>query len=400
MPLPLEGIRVVDCTIWQNGPQATVMLADMGAEVIKVEEPQYGDPGRGINRPGFQPGALNAYFEAHDRHKKSITVNLRSEEGKEIVYRLVKNADVFVQNFRIGVAERLGLDFATLTRHNPRLIYASNSGLGRKGPESAKPVFDMIGQARSGIMAVNADENGTPRWFPGIGLADQVGAMWLAYGISMALIARERYGIAQAVDVSQLGSQIALQAHSLNGYLFFGRTVPPFNRLEVRNPLWNSYQARDGKWFVLGCLQSDRYWASLCKVIGRPDLQDDPRFASAVAREQNARDLIAILDTAFSERPRSEWLQLLEAEDIICGPVNDYADVAEDPQVIANEYITTIEHPNHGTVRITGCPVHLSATPPNACGYAPELGQHTEEILLTLGYGWEDIGRLREDGVI
>jgi crotonobetainyl-CoA:carnitine CoA-transferase CaiB-like acyl-CoA transferase len=241
--------------------------------------------------------------------------------------------------------------------------------------------------------------DGTPKYL-GSGLADQVGAMWLAFGMSMALHARDRLGIAQRVDTSQLGSVVALQGMAIDGYLMYGREPAVGARTAVRNPLWNSYRDSEGKWFVLACLQPDQYWGPLCRVIGRPELENDPRFNSLPAREQHAEELVALLDAAFATRCREEWLAELDATGMMVSQVSNYADIAVDPQVVANEFITTIDHPNFGNVRIVGNPVHLSQTPPNAKGYAPELGQHTEEVLLAHGYTWDDLTGFREAGVI
>lgn len=401
MPAPLEGILIVDTTVYQNGPYATVMLSDMGADVIKIEEPGKGDPGRGWRRwPPDDKQSYNNYFEAHNRNKRSLTLDLKQPAARKVVYQLAERADVFVQNWRLGVAERLALDYEHLRMVNPRIIYAHNTGLGPEGPDAQKPVFDIIGQSRGGLMSVNGAPDSPPAWVPAFGLADQVGAIMLGYAISVALLARERFGVGQAVDVSQLGSQIALQAFAIQGTLVTGVNPPRYDRVDYRNPLWNSYQGSDGRWFVLGCFAGDRYWPGICRAIAREDLRHDPRFAGMRVRGEHAVELVAELDAVFATRPAAEWVARLEAEGVVCGPVQDYCAVAEDPQVWANGYLVNQEHPTVGTIPVVNSPVRLSETPGRKPGWAPELGQHTEEILLELGYEWEAIAALRDQGAI
>jgi crotonobetainyl-CoA:carnitine CoA-transferase CaiB-like acyl-CoA transferase len=403
MPMPLEGVRVVDWTIWQQGPVASAMLGDLGAEVIKVEERSAGDPGRGMLRMSGVDLAdrPNFYFEANNRNKKSIAVDLKKPEGREIVHALVTQADVFVQNFRRGVADRLGLGAAELRRLNPRLIYASATGYGAEGEESAAPSFDYLGQARSGIMLA-AGEPGMPPLAIAGGIADQMGAVMLAYGIVVALHVRERFGIAQEVDASHLGSMTWLQGLSVAARLMMGIAIPRQSRACAMNPLWNHYRCADDRWIALGMLQPDRYWADLCRVLGRAELADDPRFLDMRVRAANAADCVALLDAIFATRPCAEWLDLLRrGGDFIFTHVNTVDDLPSDPQVLANGYVAHFDHPAFGATQVVGSPVRLSATPATIRQPAPEFGQHTEEVLTDiLGYSWETIARLREGGVI
>ena len=265
MAMPLEGIRVVDWTIWQQGPVASVMLGDLGADVIKVEERVGGDPGRGVLRArGIDlSDRPNFYFEANNRNKKSIAIDLKKPDGVAIVQRLTDRADVFVQNFRKGVAGRLGLGAATLRARNPRLVYASATGYGPEGPESAAPSFDYLGLARSGIMFSAGEPDDEPLAVAG-GIADQMGAVMLAYGVLAALFARERTGRGQEVDASHLGSMAWLQGLGLSARLMLGRALPRQARRFATNPLWNHYRCSDDQWLALSMLQPDRYWAKLC----------------------------------------------------------------------------------------------------------------------------------------
>ena len=404
MPMPLDGIRVIDWTIWQQGPIASTMLGDLGAEVIKVEQRDTGDPGRFLTRLWGKSLAErpNFYFAANNRNKKGIILDLKTEEGRQVLYDLVAKSDVFVQNFRKGVAERLGLDYAMLREHNPRLVYANATGYGPEGPDSGEPSFDHLGLARSGIMYAAGEPDMPPLPVTG-GIADQMGGVMLAYGVMAALIARERYGMGQEVDSSHLGSMTWLQGLSVSCKLMAGFSIHRTQRSTAGNPLWNHYQCKDGKWIAFAMLQSDRYWPDLTRAIGRPELATDERFADGVGRADNAEAAIAILDQVFASRTREEWIaQLSESEgDFIYTIVNSVEEIPEDPQIRANDYVVDFDHPQHGESKVLGVPVQLGETPGSVRLPAPELGQHTEEILLdVLGYDWDRISELRERKVI
>jgi crotonobetainyl-CoA:carnitine CoA-transferase CaiB-like acyl-CoA transferase len=404
MATPLEGIRVVDWTIWQQGPVCSAMLGDLGAEVIKIETRDGGDPGRGLlraqgidlsDRPDF-------YFEANNRNKKSLTVDLRKPEGQQLVRELVSKSDVFVQNYRKGVADRLGLGYAELSEHNPRLIYASATGYGPEGPDSGEPSFDHLGLARSGIMLAAGEPDMPPLGIAG-GIADQMGAIMLAYGVLAAVVARERHGMGQRVDASHLGSMAMLQGLSLSMKLMLGVAMPRQARERAANPLWNHYRCGDDKWLALAMLQPDRYWEDLCRALGRSDLSEDPRFADNAGRARNAAEAIAAFDAAFATRPRAEWIAHLKQNqgDFIFTIVNSVNDLPDDPQVRANGYVVDVDHPQHGNTSVVGLPVGLSETPGSVRTPAPQLGQHTEEVLLdVLGWDWERIGDLRAKEII
>ena len=402
MPKPLEGIRVIDWTIWQQGPVASAMLADLGAEVIKIESRDGGDPGRGIMMiAGTEVKRANFYFEALNRGKQSLTVDLKKPEARKIVHDLIAKSDVFVQNFRKGVAGRLGLGYDDLRKVNDKLIYASATGYGPEGPDSGLPSFDHLGLARSGIMMATGEPDMDPQPIGG-GVADQMGAVMLAYGVLAALVARDRFGIGQQVNGSHLGSMAWLQGLSMSSRLINGTAFPRTFRNKAANPLWNHYRCADDQWLALAMLQSDRYWADFCKTIGRPELGTDERFVDGMKRAQNAEAVVAELDGVFAARPREEWMQILtDGGDFIFTIVNSLNDLPDDPQMQANGYIVEIDHPSFGPMKYLGCPVQLSETPGEIQGPAPELGQHTE-LLLTelLGYSWDDVARLRKDEVI
>ena len=403
MTLPLEGIRVLDWTIFQQGPVAAVMLADLGADVIKIEDRVTGDPARGMMAVlGAIAGikGRNAYFEYNNRGKRSLTLDLRKEKAREILYRLVEKSDVFIHNHRRDLAERLGLDYETLVKHNPRLIYACASGWGPKGPEAREGSFDYTGQAKSGFMWAG-EEGFPPQQNYSGGPADQMGAVMTAYGVMTALLVRERYGFGQELDASLLGTMIWLQGLGLAFTLIGGKELRHTPRTEAGNPLWNHYGCQDGKWLVLGHLQPDRWWPDVCKALGMEHLEKDPRFVDLKARQDNAKELISIMDGIFATKTRDEWIKTLRENGVICSPVNTLSDLANDEQALANEYIVDYNHAVWGPIKAPGIPVIFSETPGKVRAEAPEFGQHTEEVLTEiLGYGWEEIIKLKDEEVI
>lgn len=405
MPKPLDGVRVIDWTIWQQGPVSTMMLADLGAEVIKLEERVGGDPGRGVlSIAGAMVGATsgpNFYFEANNRHKQSLTLDLKKPEALEIVYKLVEKSDVFVQNFRKGVADRLGLGYEKFKELNPKIIYASATGYGPYGPDSAEPSFDYMGLARSGIMTVAGEPDMPPLNITG-GIADQMGAIMLSYGILAALIARDKYGIGQQVDSSHLGSMTALQGLNVSCKAILGKEFKRMPRVAAPSPLWNHYQCGDGKWICLAMAQQDRYWKDFCKVLGVAAIATDARFDTMAKRAENASQLIPILDKAFASQSRDYWMAALKkGGDFIYTVVNSIDDLMRDEQMLANDYIVDYEHPRIGQTKLVGFPLRLSETPADPRGAAPEFGEHTEMILTELlGYSWDDVSRFRESEII
>ncbi|MGH0036372.1 MAG: CaiB/BaiF CoA transferase family protein [Myxococcota bacterium] len=403
MSRPLDGIRVIDWTIWQQGPVASMMLADLGADVVKIEARESGDPGRGVLRAsGVDLSQMpNFYFEAHNRGKRSIALDLRKEAAREIVYQLVDRADVFVQNFRPGAAERAGLGAATLCARNPRLVYASGSGFGQRGPDAERPCMDYLGLARSGIMNAAGDPESDPVAIQGA-IADQMAGTMLAFGVMTALLHRERTGEGQSVDVSLLGAMSWLQGLSVASRLMMGFEMPRIGRERAFNPLWNHYRCKDGRWIAFAMAQSDRWWRDFMGVLGRPELADDERFDSMLKRGVNAAALIAILDEIFARKTLDEWSAALDAGgDFIYTRVNAVSDLPEDPQVRANDLVAAVEHPNLGALEMLNLPVGFSRSPARIEGTAPEFGQHTELLLVEeLGYSWDEVTALRKDEVI
>ena len=404
MSMILEGIRVVEWANWQVGPVAAAMLGDLGAEVIKVEERGRGDGQRGLNSVmGVEmglPHGRNTMFEHHNRNKKSITVDLKKQSGKEIIYRLVEKSDVFITNFRSQATARLGLDYGTLSQYNPRLIYAPISCFGPKGPDSQSPGFDLLAQARSGLMAA-CTELGMPPIMLSTGIADQLGAIMTAYGVMAALLTRERTGVAQQVNVSLLGSMIPLLGLAVSGTLLLGEEIRTQSRTSAKNPMYNWYKCKDGKWIVLALLQQDEYWPKLCNALGVPELIRDPRFENSNKRGENCEELIRVFDTIFVTKTYEEWARGFRQEDLLFSTINALSDLSSDPQVLENEYIVDFAHPVLGPVKFVGLPVQFSKTPGTLRLCSPELGQHTEEVLLEVGgYTWEEINKLADQGVI
>ncbi len=402
--MPLEGMLVLDWTIWQQGPVCSAMLGDMGADVIKIEQRGTGDPGRWLAAAAGTETSdrPNWYFEANNRNKKSITLDLKKPEAIEVVHALAAKADIFVQNFRKGVAGRNQMGYEDLKAINPKIIYASATGYGPEGPDSAEPSFDHLGLARSGIMNAVGEPDMPPLGVSG-GVADQMGAIMMAYGIMTAVISRERHGMGQEVNASHLGSMSFLQGLSLSMKLMAGIAMPRMQRAHAFNPLWNHYECADGQWIALAMLQPDRYWADVARLIERPDLATDPQYATMDARAQISPQVVALLDDAFKTKPREHWTKLFREDksDLIYTIVNTVDDLPTDPQVLENDYIVEFDHPQHGPTGMVGLPVGLSQTPGSIRLPAPELGQHTEEVLMdVLGWGWDRISELRDKEVI
>ncbi|CAN7242217.1 CoA transferase [Phenylobacterium sp. LjRoot225] len=411
LPGPLEGIRVVDWTIWQQGPVAGAMLGDLGADVIKIEEREGGDSGRAIFV--FPETGASPYFEVNNRNKRSLAIDLKKPEGADLVRKVIAQSDVFIQNFRPSVAEKVGLDYETLRALNPRLIYASASAFGARGPDRTARAYDLLGQARSGLLLRPGHEDEPA--IPDGGMADQMGAIMLAYGVLAAVVARERHGVGQKVDTSLLGSMLWLRGLPVAVELMrhkgaaassqFSKHITSKRptRLDPGNPLWNTYKCADGKWIALAILQSDPHWPTVLEALGNPDsLAKDERFVDHLRRCENAKACVPILEEIFAARPREAWLQRLTTKgDLPVCAINTTADAASDPQAIANGYITDFDHPAWGQVRVPGFPIDLSETPARIQRRAPEFGEHTEEILIDLlGLDWDEVASLRQRDVI
>lgn len=406
MPGPLEGIRILECGGYLSAPSACYMLADLGAEVIKIEDRIKGDPSRGMSalfgRSMSLAGDLNIMFETANRNKKSITLNLKKEKGKELLFRLVKSCDVFCTNYSLSSIDKLKIDYENLAKHNPKLIYGIATGYGSLGPESKKRAFDTIAQARSGIMYAVGEPDSPPAQIAGP-IFDQITGTLLAYGILAALLARDRLGTGQKVEVSLLGSGLHLQAYNVNTVLLRDRPIPRPSRRNQRNALANHYECADGKWILFAEAQSDRFWSEFCAAIGMEELAKDERFATAALRNDNRFELTKILDKVFITKKRDEWIEALEQKGggVAFSPVLDPGELKSDPQILKNEYIMDSYHRVLGQTKVIGCPVTFSKTPAVINSSAPSFGENTEEVLINIcDFTWEDIEKLKDDEVI
>ena len=405
MTMPLSGIRVLECAAWHNGPAAGYMLGDLGADVIKIEEPGRGDAARGVIALWGAPMVFQGRVllsELTNRNKRGITLNLKTQKGKEILYRLAEKADVFITNYSKRVIDNLSFDYETLRHYNHKLIYAINYGYGSEGMWAEKRAFDPIAQALSGAMWSAGDRDSPePTQLMG-GYFDQLGATLLAYGILTALVVRERQGIGQVVETSLLAGAIHQQAMAITAALMMERVIARHSQKRARQPLANHYRCTDGKWILIAEIQSDRFWKDFCQAIEHPDLEKDERFDNVTKRRTNYAELIRILDDAFFTRTRDEWVAkfLQEGWEFAFAPVYDFVEAAKSEPVLANKYVVDFDHPVFGKIKQVNCPVKFSDSETGIKKEAPELGQHTEEVLLEFGYTWDDISRLREEGAI
>ncbi len=401
---PLSGVRVIECATALAGPAATQLLADIGAEVIKVESPRGGETGRGqVNDAGKHFDLANGlpyHFENNNRNKKSIVVDLTREEGRQLIYSLVAKSAAFVQNLRPDAVAKLGIDYQTLRNYNPSLVYANCSGFGPKGPQAGQIAMQPVIDAATGLMLGIGEADTPPVHLPG-GLSDQLTAMTLAYGIMFGLFQRERTGLGQELDVSMLGAMVWAQTNNMLYTLMHKEPRPRQRRTRVKNPLVNYYRCSDGRYIMFGNFRADRRWPGFCRALGLNELVDDPRFCNIHIREQHSVELIAILDKVFAGKTRDEWLRILASEDLIYGPIKDYWEVVNDPQVLENDYIVEFDHPCLGKIKEIGDPVKSSLVPVPILEPAPQLGQHTEQVLIDiLGLSWGEISALREHEVI
>jgi crotonobetainyl-CoA:carnitine CoA-transferase CaiB-like acyl-CoA transferase len=355
----------------------------------------FGDLGRVLAMHG--ENRFSAYHLAHNRGKRSITLNLKTEEARDVVRKLIPQMDVMVHNFRPGAMERLGLGYDDVRPLNERIIYAHASGWGPEGPKAQHPAFDIAAQARGGLMSITGEADGGP--LPaGVAIADYIGAVNLAMATIAALYAREKTGVGQCIDTSLFGTQIAAQAWELQYYIVSGRKKRSGRGHAYLPTIWRTFQTADG-WAVVGGVGDDR-WPAFCQAVGMPELERDERFVNAGVRRDNLDVLYALLDDKFLAKTTREWMDVLEAHDMICGPVQDYEQLIADPQALANDYLVEVDHPTQGRTQVIGAPWRFSETPARVAAAAPELGQHTEEILLGLGYTWEQIAALRDAGAV
>lgn len=396
MDTPLEGLTVIDLTRVLSGPYCTMLLADMGARVIKIEHPDRGDDTRAWGPP-FAAGE-SAYFLSINRNKESLTLDFKQPAGRRVLEDLLEKADVLVENFRPGTLDRLGLGYPTVAARYPRLVYCSISGYGQTGPKRDLPGYDAVMQAEGGLMSITGGDDGPP-YRLGVAIADIVSGMFAANGIALALLARERTGRGQQVDIAMLDSVAALLTYQASSYFVTG-DVP--GRLGNRHPTiapYETFETADGD--IVVAAGNDLIWRKLCAVMEQPELGGDPRFMTNRDRVERYEEFRPIVAGALRTRQTADWLERLTAAGIPCGSVRDIEQVAADPQLLARDMVTTIEHPTIGALRQLGVPIKLSDTPGIVRTPPPLLGEHTERILRQdLGLDERQIASLRSDRVI
>lgn len=396
LPAPLSGVTIIDLTRVLSGPYCTMLLADMGARVIKIEQPGRGDDTRAWGPP-FVDGE-SAYFLSINRNKESLTLDLKQPGSKRVLDALLERADVLVENYRPGTMERLGLGYDGLAPRYSRLIYCSISGFGQTGPRRSEPGYDAVMQGEGGLMSITGAAGGPP-FRLGIAISDIATGMFAAQGIAMALLARVRSGRGQRVDVGMLDSTVALLTYQAGIYFATGATP---ERMGNRHPTIVPYEtlpAADGEFVI--AVGNDEQWRRFCRVLGDPALADDPRFATNRARVSHYEELRPLLVARLAPRTRGQWVSDLKAAGVPCGSVRAVAEVLEDEQLDARQMIETVNHMTAGAVRVLGVPIKLSDTPGAVRTAPPVLGQHTDAILQAdLGMTSADIAALRASGVI
>lgn len=390
--LPLAGIKIIDLTRILSGPFCTMTLADLGAEVIKIESPQ-GDDTRQWGPPFIRNES--AYFLSVNRNKKSVVLNLKDPKGKEIFLKMVQTADVVVENFRPGTLKKLGIDFEVLKQHNPRIVLASISGFGQTGPYAKKPGYDVLAQGMGGLMSVTGEPGGSPVK-AGYSLADIGAGMWATIGILSALWERQSSGQGQWVDVSLLDTMVSWQTYLAGNYFATNNDPKPLGGAHPNIVPYQVFEASDGH-FILA-VGNDNLWNSFVEAMDMEVLRDR-KFKTNPDRVQNRDELISILEEAFKRKTRDEWVDIFENAKIPCGPVNKLSDILNDAHIKEREMVVEMEHPSLGTLKMLGIPVKLSRTPGRLKTVPPAHGEHSQAVLKQLGYSKEEIEQFIKDGI-
>jgi formyl-CoA transferase len=389
----LQDLRVLDVTQVMAGPFCSMLLADLGADVVKIEPPS-GDSTREM--PGAA-GTDSPSFNAVNRGKRSVVLNLKTREGRDVFTRLARTADIVVENYRPGVMASLGLDYATLSAVNPRLIYASISGYGQTGPQRTKGGFDLIAQGVSGIMSITGEPGGPPVK-SGVPLTDLGAGLFALVGILAAVEARHRTGAGQQIDTSLVDAGVALSVWEATEY-FSGVGVPvALGSAHRMNAPYQAIRCADG-YITLGAA-NERLFRKLCDVLGHSEWKAIAEFADNASRVKHRAALAERIEAITSREPRAHWLALLEAHDIPCGPINDYSQVFADPQVLARDMVVGVDHPTLGHLKTLGSPIKMSGTPPLVTRRAPRLGEHTDEVLMEAGLSSDEIVALRQSRAV
>jgi formyl-CoA transferase len=397
-PRPLlDGVRVIDLTRILAGPYCTMLLGDLGADVIKIEIPGRGDDTRQWGPP-FAEGGESAYYLAANRNKRSLTLNLKSERGLQVLKDLIRYGDVLVENFRAGTMEGWGLDYSALQELRPGLIYCTITGYGYDGPYHDRPGYDFIVQALGGFMSVTGPIEGEPTR-AGVAIADLASGMFACSAVLAALFRRERAGVGQRIDISLLDSQVALMSYVASNYLVSGEKPKRYGNAHPNIVPYEAFKARDG--YLAFAAGNDRQWATFCNAVGRSEWVDDERFSTNPARNRNRAVLIDLLNELFQERDVAEWIALCEEIGLPAGPINDMEAVFDDPQVRARGLKRDVPHPTAGSVSLLASPLNIPTSPAKVRLPPPLLGQHTEEVLSeVLGYDGETVAALRQQGIV
>lgn len=393
-PLPLDGVRVLDVSQIMAGPFCSMLLGDMGADVIKIEPPPEGDQTRRAMALKMKGKDSLGFFNLN-RNKRSFVLDLKTQAARQVFYRLVQTADILVENYRPGVTQRLGIDYPTLNAINPRLIYASISGFGQTGPWSGRPGFDLIAQAMSGVMSATGQPNGPPTKSV-VPVSDIGCALFTVYGILSAFIQRGKTGRGQYIDAALFEAAIAFSIWEISDFWGTGQVPGPLGTANRFSAPYQAVRAKDG-WFVLGA-NSNRLWQNLCQLLERPDLAADARFATIPGRLQHRLALIEEIEKSFAARNAGDWVELLLRAGIPAGPILNYAEALNSEQALAREAVMEIDHPVEGRVKSIGFPVRLSDTVQRVRRPPPLLGEHNEEILDELGISSELRTQLRNRG--
>ena len=394
MPSALENVKVVDLTRTLAGPFCTMMLGDMGADVVKIEEPELGDETRSWT-PFWND--VSTQFLSFNRNKRSLGVNLKDKEGVDAVLGLAAKADVMVESFRTGALDRMGLGYEAVRKVNPGIVYCSVSGYGRTGPLADKPGYDLIIQAYSGLMHLTGEPDGMPLRV-GFSLVDLFTGM-MAYGcIVTALRHRDNTGAGQWIDTSLLDGQVATMSYHATGYLASGNEPHRMGSGHPSLTPYQSFQTADG-YFILGCANQG-LWERMCRAIGQPELLKDPRFSNNTDRVEHRAECVEVLSEVFESKPTEHWVKVISDAGVPCGPINRVSQVLSDPQVQFRNMVVEIPHPEVPDLKVPGSPLNLTATPPTFRRHPPLLGQHNEEILTEAGYNQDQIRDMRERGVI
>ncbi|WP_432396856.1 CaiB/BaiF CoA transferase family protein [Pseudarthrobacter sp. L19] len=392
---PLKDLLVLDLSRILSGPFATMTLADLGAEVIKIEQPGQGDDTRQWGPP-FQ-GDEAAYFLAVNRNKRSLAVDLKSPEGLEVVRELARRADIVVENFRPGTAARLGLGYEELSKDNPGLVYASISGYGQTGPDALRPGYDAIAQARSGIMSVTGETDGPPVRV-GVSSADLVAGMWATIGVLAALHEKQRTGQGQWVDISLLDGSVSWLTYVSSGYFASGEVPRRYGSAHPTIAPYQAFATADG--FVMVAVGNDGLWRRFAQELGDAALAADPRYASNPSRVAHREELIPAIEAIMRTRTTEDWVRALDEAGVPVGPIQTVDQALVDPQVLARGMVAELDHPTAGPMKVVGCPVRLTRTPASVRTAPPVLGQDTDQVLASLGLDTDRIQALHSSGAV